>query len=360
MINWNVVPMWWGDNPPYTLFTEMEWIGKLAYMYNYMDTRVSTLETDVDSIQDTLSNHTTRIVNLETITDALPTTYLTIADAQDTYLSKDDAMDLYVPMDTYTDLWLDYTHFKNSVNTNSETYTKVYSVFDIDVDEYSNRIEFSVPLISGYDFIEMSVYDGNNNITLNTFIGALANDSRTETKLKCIGATSTKCIQYSAIFAVDYTNSTINITINYPSEYDPVNGTLTILSNSYMPILNYFKCTYIKKPTYAPTEDDKTTLYHRANVTGSGEISSSDGAIVNEFYAAHQANPSVYPQTDVGFTAWYTAKYSHAPTYGLLPDVNGDGVADSSDAALILSFYAEVQAGNYTNNINGFWRFING
>lgn len=347
MINWNVVPMWWGDNPPYTLFTEMEWIGKHSYMLSDIDTRVTTAETNISSIQDTL--------------DTLPTTYATInyVDTQDNTI-KQDLLDNYVPVDTFNDLYLNYTHFKNSVNTNSETYTKVYSIFDIEVNEYSNRIEFSVPLISGYDFIEMSVYDGNNNITLNTFIGALANDSRTETKLKCIGATSTKCIQYSAIFAVDYTNSTINITINYPSEYDPANETLTILSNSYMPILNYFKCTYIKNPTYMPTNDEKTTLFHRANTTGSGEISSSDGAIVKEFYAAHQANPSVYPQSDAGFTAWYTAKYGSAPTYGLLPDVNGDGVADSSDGALILKFYAEVQAGNYTNNINDFWRFING
>lgn len=44
MINWNIVPMWWSESLPYTLFTEMEWIGKLSYMCNDLNTRLTTAE----------------------------------------------------------------------------------------------------------------------------------------------------------------------------------------------------------------------------------------------------------------------------------------------------------------------------
>jgi hypothetical protein len=157
-----------------------------------------------------------------------------------------------------------------------------------------------------------------------------------------------------------YIPATSEVIISMTHIYNYDGATNEVTETNVFDTINSITATYFSNPTYTPTEDEKTTLYHRANVTGSGEISSSDSAIVKNFYAAHQANPSVYPQSDAGFTAWYTAKYGSAPTYGLLPDVNGDGVADSSDAALILSFYAEAQAGNYTNNINDFWRFING
>jgi hypothetical protein len=157
-----------------------------------------------------------------------------------------------------------------------------------------------------------------------------------------------------------YIPATNEVIISMTHIYNYDGATNEVTETNVFDTINSITATYFSNPTYTPTEDEKTTLYHRANVTGSGEISSSDAAIVKNFYAAHQASPSTYPQSDAGFTAWYTAKYGSAPTYGLLPDVNGDGVADSSDAALILSFYAEVQAGNYTNNINDFWRFING
>lgn len=348
--------MWWGDNPPYTLFTEMEWIGKLAYMYNYMDTRVSTLETNVDSIQDTLSNHTTRIENLEIITDALPTTYLTIADARDTYLSKDDAVDLYVPMDIYTDLWLDYNQFKNSINANSKSV-----ITSVEVPEYTdtaNARQYRFTALTDYDYITVQFnsnlnysavmtikLDGEDVCNHNVFVVPLI-----------VGKVHTNA--YTA--TLGYIPATNEVIISMTHIYNYDGATNEVTETNVFDTINSITATYFSNPTYTPTEDEKTMLYHRANVTGSGEISSSDAAIVMGFYAAHQTSPSVYPQSDAGFTAWYTAKYGHAPTYGLLPDINGDGVADSSDAALINRFYAEVQAGNYNNNINDFWRFING
>lgn len=54
MINWNVVPMWWGESLPYTLFTEMEWIGKLSYMCGDLDTRLTTAEGKIDDFGERL------------------------------------------------------------------------------------------------------------------------------------------------------------------------------------------------------------------------------------------------------------------------------------------------------------------
>lgn len=61
MINWNIVPMLW-DSPqyPYILFTEMEWIGKLSYMVTDLDSRVT-------ENTNTLTDHETRIGNIETV-----------------------------------------------------------------------------------------------------------------------------------------------------------------------------------------------------------------------------------------------------------------------------------------------------
>lgn len=61
MINWNIVPMTWSSpNFPYILFTEMEWIGKLAYIVESHDDRITNLES-------TIADHENRINNIETV-----------------------------------------------------------------------------------------------------------------------------------------------------------------------------------------------------------------------------------------------------------------------------------------------------
>lgn len=343
MINWNVVPFSFANPYPYTLWTPMEWIGKHSYMLSDIDTRVTTAETNISSIQDTL--------------DTLPTTYATInyVDTQDDNI-KQDLLDNYVPMDTYNALYLDYNRFKNSINKESKSV-----ITSVEVPEYidtANARQYRFTALTDYDYITVQFnsnlnysavltikLDGSDVCNHNVFVVPLI-----------VGEVHTNA--YTA--TLGYIPATNEVIISMTHIYNYDGATNEVTETNVFDTINSITATYFSNPTYTPTEDEKTTLFHRANVTGSGEISSSDGAIVKEFYAAHQASPSTYPQSDAGFTAWYTAKYGSAPTYGLLPDVNGDGVADSSDAALILSFYAEVQAGNYTNNINDFWRFING
>ena len=50
MLNWNIVPLFYGPALPYCLFTETEWIGKLAYMINDHDEKINTLVETVDNI----------------------------------------------------------------------------------------------------------------------------------------------------------------------------------------------------------------------------------------------------------------------------------------------------------------------
>lgn len=353
MINWNVVPMWFGNSVPYTLFTEMEWIGKLAYMYNYLDEKVTDIETDISTINDTLDNHTTRIEDIETITDALPTTYLTIADASSTYLSKADAEELYVPLDSYSELWLDYTHFKNSVNTDSAVYfISLNALTDFTTTISSTYIDISdIILESGFDFVEIKCIDDTYGYEVTTTIPITdVNITRTSSGIMYRSDDPAECVR----MVVTLTNTnTLTIRVYNPTSI--VDGS----ASEDSPEISFVNLTYYKDGTYNPTTDEKTALYSKADVNGNGVVDSTDAAIILAFYSASQADKETYPQTDAGFTLWYNTKYG---TTGdkTLPDINGDGIADSSDTSLILKYYAYIQGSGEDNNYTTFWNFING
>lgn len=69
LINWNLVPCYFGNgNYPYTLFTEMEWIGKLSYMVTDLNTKVNNISNIVDNIVNVeLPAIKTRLTNIEDI-----------------------------------------------------------------------------------------------------------------------------------------------------------------------------------------------------------------------------------------------------------------------------------------------------
>ena len=352
MINWNVVPMWFGNSFPYTLFTEMEWIGKLAYMYNYLDEKVTRIESDISTINETLSNHTTRIENLEVITDALPTTYLTIADARDTYLSKDDAMDLYVPMDSYTELWLDYNQFKNSINTDTAVYfISLNALTDFTTTISSTYIDISdISIDTTFDFLTVQCIDDTNGYNIDVTI-PITDVSITRGNSAIVYKANT--VADSVTMVVTLNNNSLSIKVyNLAPITTGVRGDIS-------PEIDYVNLTYYKDGDYKPTDNDKIVLYNKADCNGDGVVDSTDAAIILSFYSASQADKETYPQTDTGFTRWYNNKYG---TTGdkTLPDVNGDGVADSSDSALIIKYYAYIQGSGEDNNYTTFWNFING
>lgn len=352
MINWNVVPMWFGNSVPFTLFTEMEWIGKLAYMYNYLDEKVTGIESDISTINDTLDNHTTRIENIEVITDALPTTYLTIADAQDTYISKVDAEELYVPLDSYSELWLDYTHFKNSVNTDSAVYfISLNALTDFTTTISSTYIDISdISIDTTYDFLTIQCIDDTNGYNVDVTI-----------PLTDVAITrGNSAIVYKANDVANIVTMVVTLNNNLLSirvyNLAPIT---TGVRGDISPEIDYINLTYYKDGDYKPTDNEKVELYNKADVNGNGVVDSSDAAIILSYYSASQADKETYPQTDAGFTRWYNDKYG---TTGdkVLPDINGDGVADSSDASLINKYYAYIQSSEEDNNYTTFWNFING
>lgn len=69
LINWNLVPSYFGNgNYPYTLFTEMEWIGKLSYMVTDLNTKVNNISNIVDNIVNVeLPGIKNRLTNIEDI-----------------------------------------------------------------------------------------------------------------------------------------------------------------------------------------------------------------------------------------------------------------------------------------------------
>ena len=68
MLNWNIVPLFYGPALPYCLFTETEWIGKLAYMINDHDEKINTLVETVDNIVNVeLPNIKLRLDDIETV-----------------------------------------------------------------------------------------------------------------------------------------------------------------------------------------------------------------------------------------------------------------------------------------------------
>ena len=68
MLNWNIIPLFYGPALPYCLFTETEWIGKLAYMINDHDEKINTLIETVDNIVNVeLPNIKLRLDDIETV-----------------------------------------------------------------------------------------------------------------------------------------------------------------------------------------------------------------------------------------------------------------------------------------------------
>lgn len=88
-------------------------------------------------------------------------------------------------------------------------------------------------------------------------------------------------------------------------------------------------------------------------------VDSTDAATVLSFYAARQSNPENYPQTQAGWNNW-CRDTNRTSSFGMFPDANEDGVIDSSDASLILSYYSAVQAGKYVRNRSGWDSFREG
>lgn len=89
------------------------------------------------------------------------------------------------------------------------------------------------------------------------------------------------------------------------------------------------------------------------DANGDGVLDSEDAALIMSFSAA--AGAGEYGNSAEGWNAFTAANGLPESVY---PDANGDGAADAVDASLILAFSAEVGAGNYENTAKGFSLFM--
>lgn len=59
-----------------------------------------------------------------------------------------------------------------------------------------------------------------------------------------------------------------------------------------------------------------------------------------------------------GTRCWFDESGVTKDSQFVFPDVDSDGVITSSDASMITAFYLSASAGEYTNDINGWEKYI--
>ena len=55
---------------------------------------------------------------------------------------------------------------------------------------------------------------------------------------------------------------------------------------------------------------------------------------------------------------WFNESGVTTDNQFVFPDVDGDGIITSSDASMVTAFYSSASAGEYTNDINGWEKYI--
>lgn len=91
------------------------------------------------------------------------------------------------------------------------------------------------------------------------------------------------------------------------------------------------------------------------DVDGDGVITSSDASMITAFYLSASAGEYT---NDISGWNQYISDKSGATQSVVFPDVDGDGIITSSDASMITAFYSSASAGEYTNDINGWEKYI--
>ena len=188
MINWNVVPMWWGESLPYTLFTEMEWIGKLSYMCNDLNTRLTTAEaaisdfdTRLQAAEYQININKSDITNLKDRMDAVESRMEISVDIPTIPTPVDDPV---LEIRTYTiniDDMQDYKYIKVSFDyeyistVNRGRYVQPFE-FMIPIDPENSTAGLTKELSACYNFV-----DPNNTAT--TYTGAIKGDDGINTNV---------------------------------------------------------------------------------------------------------------------------------------------------------------------------------
>ena len=142
MLNWNIVPLFYGPALPYCLFTETEWIGKLAYMINDHDTKINNLVSTVDNIVNVeLPNIKLRLDDIETV--EIPGIKTRLTNIEDVEIPGIKTRVRQTELDI------------SEINSRSWVYVLT---FDDPVlyEDVNNVRTYTLPIVTGYNFANFS------------------------------------------------------------------------------------------------------------------------------------------------------------------------------------------------------------
>lgn len=180
MLNWNIVPLFYGPALPYCLFTETEWIGKLAYMINDHDEKINTLVETVDNIVNVeLPNIKIRLDDLETDVNTIKNTEI-----PNIKLRLDDLETVEIPGIKSR---LDAVEIDiDTINHRSWVY--VLKINNPVYEDDNNIRTYTIPIITGYNYANFSAvlncdhmndYSVKSRIPINITIPIADNIDRT-------------------------------------------------------------------------------------------------------------------------------------------------------------------------------------
>lgn len=148
MLNWNIIPLFYGPALPYCLFTETEWIGKLAYMINNHDEKINTLVETVDNIVNVeLPNIKLRLDDLETDVNNIKNTEI-----PNIKLRLDDIETVEIPgIKSHLDA------VEMDIDTiNHRSWVYVLKVNNPVYEDDNNIRTYTIPIIAGYNYANFS------------------------------------------------------------------------------------------------------------------------------------------------------------------------------------------------------------
>lgn len=326
-INWNIVPFNFNNNYPNLLWTVPEWLGKLAYIADDHENRIKTVELKVEVLENTVSTFNTRITTLENYkTNTLDPffnetleTLATYSYINDNYYNKNYidgklSMQLLLIADNSRQI----ESIRNEIKTDSKATYYSYSVPTPQTTGGHNV--YTIDKKSDYTAVNLSIVFADHFV-LNIFVPTSPGSSRSAINLN------------NSIINISVANDNIMISVD--------NTTITSIDSVYY------------KGEVIPTPEEKEILFARGDIDNSGTITPIDASTALDFYI------SDYPKNESGWIEYYNSVYGNDPS-GLMPDVNGDGTVDPRDASLLLTFYTKCSSGEYENNADDFYNFING
>lgn len=327
MLNWNIVPMTFSNRYPNLLWTEIEWIGKLAYMIDDHENRITDLTNRVTKLETVTTEFEIRITALENYNNdvvkpffenTLPT-LVTIDYLTNNYYTKPVLDEKFNQQLSYiSENSKNIESLKNQIKTNTNVMYLNYNVPSPIVTDSINT--YTIALKPDFDTVNINiVFSDNYNISV--FISTSPG---------------------SKTFISNGNNVIISVTTENITIAVPTTITISTIDTVYY------------TGVVEPTTDEKTKLFNSADINSDGVINAIDASAVNTFYA-QSLTETGYPNTPTGYNEWHNKIYG---TNAEFPDMNGDGVVNSVDASILQNFYVRTLTGEFENTVDGFWNYM--